>query len=180
MGQETLGPMGKRLTKKALLAELMDEWDRLMESLDEASDRQLTRRGRNDADWSIKDVLTHLFDWENRGVDWWEAGRRSEEVELPAPGFNWGEIRALNDAILRRHRRKSLSTVRAELLAAHQRSLKAIAKTDDEELTTIGYATWTGKSWTLSDYFRANTASHYRWARKKIRRWLKADQMAKR
>ncbi len=171
--------MGKRLPKKTLLTELTEEWNRLMETLSEASDRQLTRRGRNEADWSIKDVLTHLFDWENRGVDWWESGRRSEVVDLPAPGFGWGDVRALNDSIFRRHRRKSLATVKAELLAAHNRSLAALEQIDDKELTTIGYASWTGKCWTLSDYFRANTASHYRWARKKIRRWLKSDKSNK-
>ena len=46
----------------------------------------------------------------------------------------------------------------------------------DADLVTLGRFSWTGPSWTLSDYLRASTAAHYLWARTRIRRWLRAQR----
>jgi hypothetical protein len=53
----------------------------------------------------------------------------------------------------------------------HQRVVKLIESLPDAELVTLGRFSWTGPSWTLSDYLRASTAAHYLWARTSIRRW---------
>jgi hypothetical protein len=38
---------------------------------------------------------------------------------------------------------------------------------------------WTGPSWTLSDYLRASTSAHDLWARTRIRRWWRAQNQKK-
>jgi hypothetical protein len=167
--------MGKRLNKTDLLAEISTERTKLEHLLESLSDRQLTQRGRNESDWAIKDVLTHLIDWESRGNGWYESGKRGEEVAVPAKGFGWNETKKLNEQIFKRHRRKSLTTVRSEFVVVHRATIQLIKRLSDAELTELNYYAWTGKSWTLSDYFRANTASHYKWATKKIRKWLRAQ-----
>jgi hypothetical protein len=43
----------------------------------------------------------------------------------------------------------------------------------------VGRFAWTGPTWTLSDYIRANSATHYRWVCKHIRKWLRAQTKAK-
>jgi len=67
----------------------------------------------------------------------------------------------------------------ADYRAFHDKMLEIIARVPDRDFATLGRFTWTGPSWTLSDYIRANTASHYRWACKHIRRWLRAQAKAK-
>ena len=61
--------MGKRLPKNELLAEIREERSRLLELVNSIPKRKLTKPGINSAQWSIKDVLTHLLDWEIRVVD---------------------------------------------------------------------------------------------------------------
>jgi hypothetical protein len=46
----------------------------------------------------------------------------------------------------------------------------------DADLVTLNRFSWTGPSWTLSDYLRASTAAHDLWARTRIRRWWRARQ----
>ena len=165
--------MGKRLPKKELLAEIRSERAQLMDLLDSTPRRKLTVAGINSAGWSIKDVLTHLLDWEIRTVDWYVLGATGKTPQMPGDGFKWNQLPALNDKIYRKHQRKSVKKVLEEFDAAHQATLKLIESLNDKQLTTIGHFNWTGKSWTVSDYLRGNTASHYKWARTKIRKWLK-------
>lgn len=168
--------MGKRLPKKELLLEIAEERSRLIALVDSLRPRQFTSGELNDAGWTVKDVLTHLVDWEARTIDWYDAGCRGEVPTLPDNDFTWREIRALNDKIYRKHRRKSVKTVLSEFHQVHRRTLAAIGQMSNKELTTLGQYAWTGTSWTLSDYLRASTASHYRWATKKIRKWLREQE----
>ena len=100
-------------------------------------------------------------------------GATGETPEMPGYGFKWNQLRELNEKIYRKHRRKSVKKVLEEFDAAHDSTLRLIAKLNNKQLTTIGFFEWTGKSWTVSDYLRGNTASHYKWARTKIRKWIK-------
>ncbi len=58
---------------------------------------------------------------------------------------------------------------------SHRRIVALIESLPDAALVKLGRFTWTGPSWTLSDYFRANTAAHYRWAYRRIRSWWRAQ-----
>jgi hypothetical protein len=53
----------------------------------------------------------------------------------------------------------------------HKRIVTLIKSLSDADLITLERFSWTGPSWTLSDYLRASTAAHYLWARNRIRRW---------
>ncbi len=165
--------MGKRLSQQDLLAEIETEHSKLVQVLDSIPDRVKTKRGMNADGWAIKDVLTHVVDWQQRGNAWYLAGKSGVEPAIPDEEFNWGEIRKLNEKIFRTNRRKSLAQVLDEFERVHKQTLKLIKKMSPAEFTTLHYYSWTGNSWVLSDYFRANTASHYRWAHKKIKKWLK-------
>lgn len=164
--------MGKRLPKKELLAEILDERTQLMELIERIPKRQFNLPGLNRAQWSIKDVLTHLFDWESRVVGWCEIGKRGQIPEMPGDGFKWNQLPQLNAQIQRKHHRKSIKRILEELDEIHIETQKLIESLNDRQLTTLNCLPWTGKSWTVSDYLRSNTASHYKWARNKIRKWL--------
>ena len=167
--------MGKRLPKAELLQEIDVERSRLNAILEQLTPRQMTQGGATLAGWSVKDILGHLVGWQQMNLDWYAAGLRGETPEMPAPGLTWKDIRKLNDRIYRKHHRRSLKAVLADYHAFHQQMLELIEEVPDREFVAVGRFTWTGPTWTLSDYVRANTASHYRWACKHIGKWLRAQ-----
>lgn len=167
--------MGKRLPKAALLAEARKERAALDQLLAPLTPRQMTQPDVTQAGWSVKDVLSHLIGWQQMNLGWHEAALRGESPAVPAPGLKWSDVREINERIYRRHRRRSLKVVLADYAAYHGKMLDAIERTSDADLTAIGRFAWTGPTWTLSDYFRANTASHDRWACKHLRKWLRAN-----
>ena len=166
--------MGKRLRKAALLEEITVERAALDAAIASLSSREMTRAGVTPGGRSVKDILAHVVDWQDRTLGWYEAGHRGEKPAVPGEGFTLRELPLLNQMIWRRHRRRSLKAVLDEYRAYHQRMLDLIDAVDENDMVTLNRWSWTGPSWTLSDYIRAQTASHYRWARKHIRRWDRA------
>ena len=80
--------------------------------------------------------------------------------------------------IYRKHHRRSLRAVRRDYRAYHERVVGLIDALPDADLVALGRFSWTGPSWTLSDYLRANTAAHYLWARIRIQHWRRAHAKA--
>jgi len=167
--------VGKRLGKTELLKAIQLERTALDNTLALLATRQMTQPGVTRGGWSVKDILAHLAEWQQMNLDWHAAGLRGEKPELPAPGFSWRELPRLNRMIYRKHRRRSLRAVLHDFHANHDRIVTLVKSLSDSDLVTLGRYSWTGPRWTLSDYFRANTASHYLWARTRIRRWLRAQ-----
>jgi len=172
--------MGKRLRKNELLSEIQRERRALDDALARLSARQMTKAGVTRGGWSVKDVLAHLVEWQDMNLDWYAAGLRGEKPAMPAPGFTLRELPRLNEMIYRKHHRRSLQAVLRDYRSYHERVVALIKALPDADLVTLGHFSWTGPSWTLSDYLRAATAAHYLWARTRIRRWWRAQENAKR
>jgi len=170
--------MGRRLRKKDLLEEIQFERTALDETLALLTPRQMTLPGVTRGGWSVKDVLAHLAHWQKMNLEWYAAGQRGETPAVPAPGFTWRDLPRLNAAIYRKHHRRSLQAVVQDYRVHHERVIALIETLSDTDLVVPGRVAWTGPSWTLSDYLRANTAAHYRWARVRIRRWWRARERA--
>lgn len=93
---------------------------------------------------------------------------------MPAPGYTLRALPRLNAMIYRKHHRRALDAVLRDFQSHHDRIVALITRLADADLVTLGRFTWTGPSWTLSDYLRASPAAHYLWARTRIRRWRRA------
>jgi len=167
--------MGRRLPQTALLKEIEFERSALDRALALLNSRQMTRPGVTRGGWSVKDILAHLVEWQKMNLRWYEAGLRGEKPEIPAPGFTLRDLPRLSQMICRKYRRHSLRSVRDEYERYHAEMVALIRRLSDEELTTLHWFSWTGPSWTLSDYLRASTAAHYLWARTRIRRWMRKE-----
>lgn len=126
-------------------------------------------------DWSVKDVLAHLFAWQQMVLDWYHAGKRGENPITPSPKYTWKEIPALNEEIFQTYRGHSLADIQQKFLASHQETLTLIESLTDDELFTPKVYEWT-KSTTLGSYFISATSSHYDWAYKEIRRGIKREK----
>lgn len=131
----------------------------------------MTKAGVTRGGWSGKDVLAHVVEWQRMNLGWYEAGRRGESPAMPAPGYTLRDLPRLNAMIYRKHHRRSLDAVLRDYASFHDRMVALIESLPDADLVTLGRFSWTGPSWTLSDYLRASTAAHYLWARTRIRRW---------
>jgi hypothetical protein len=166
--------MGKRLRKKQLLAEIEEQRAALDECLALVPARLMTRAGVTPGGWSVKDILGHLVEWQEMNLNWYAAGQRGEKPAMPAPGYTLRELPRLNQMIYRKHHRRSLESVLKDYDSYHARILALIETLSDSDLVTLGRFSWTGPSWTLSDYLRASTSAHYLWARTRIKRWLRA------
>lgn len=171
--------MGRRLPKKELLSEIQRERRLLDDALSLLTTRQMTKAGATRGGWSVKDILAHLVEWQQMNLDWYAAGMRGEKPAMPAPGYTLRELPRLNQMIYRKHHRRSLDAVMRDYHHYHERVVTLIESLSDNELVTLGRFSWTGNSWTLSDYLRASTAAHYLWARKHIRRWWRAENKTK-
>jgi hypothetical protein len=167
--------MGRRLRKLELLAEIRRERKALDSTLALLTPRQMTRAGVTRGGWSVKDVLAHLVEWQKMNLDWYAAGLRGEKPAMPAPGFTLRDLPRLNATIFRKHHGRSLAAVVQDYRAYHERVVALITTLPNRDLVTLGRFSWTGPSWTLSDYLRASTAAHYLWARTRIRRWWRAQ-----
>lgn len=165
--------MGKRLLKQDLIAEIQVEKERLDTLIENLENEAMTAAGVTPSGWSVKDILGHLIEWQQLNISWYRAGVLGEKPAVPAEGFSWRETSQLNQLIFLKHKDRDLVLIRRDFGTSHQAMLDLIAEAQDDQFNKVGHFSWCGNSWSLSDYIRANTASHYRWASKHINKWLK-------
>jgi hypothetical protein len=114
-------------------------------------------------EWSVKDILQHLVDWEQRWIHWYESGKRGEAVHTPETGYNWRQMGLLNEKSRQRFKDRPLEEVMADFHASYQQILSRIKAIPEEEMLTPGVYPWTGKL-PLIGWIAGNTCEHYQWA----------------
>jgi len=152
--------------------EIQKEWDALGQFLATLSPKQMTQPGAI-GEWSPKDVLAHLAEWQQMFLNWYNTGLRGETPHLPAEGFKWSQMPALNQKIYEKYRLQKLQEIEVFFNTSHQQMLDVIQELSEEDLFKPGRYAWTKKN-PLSSYVIPNTSSHYRWARTEMRKSLKA------
>jgi hypothetical protein len=123
---------------------------------------------------AVKDVLTHLVEWEQMCLGWYAAGLRGELPALPAPGYNWAQIPALNQQIYEKYRDLPLDDVLKRFRTSYQQMLQTLQGLSEDELFTPSRFAWTNKN-AMATYFISATSSHYVWGQKEVRKCLKNE-----
>jgi hypothetical protein len=160
--------MSRRAKSKAeLLESIRTTREDLEKKFSKLSPAQMTWPGSMD-DWSVKDILAHLDDWEQRFIRWYQAGLRGEIPQTPAPGLTLRELPKLNRAGYEQHKNDSLEDVLVQFEKSYHECLALIETMTESEIFNPGVYEWTGKS-SLLPWIAANTSSHYNWARRNIR-----------
>ena len=154
-------------TKKELLESINTTRELLEKKYAELTPKQMVWPGSMN-EWSVKDILAHLVDWEGRLVGWYQAGVRGEVPETPALGMTWRDLPKLNQQGYERHRDRPLADVMEDFNKSYNEVLKLIEGMSEEEIFIKGSYPWTGNS-SLLTWIAANTYSHYNWARRQIR-----------
>jgi hypothetical protein len=127
--------------------------------------------------WTLSDLVAHLAEWQYMFLGWYEEGLWGATPEMPAPGFKWSQTPRLNRAIWEKHRSRSRAAIRADFDSGYSRIVRIVEALSPDRLLKPGYFAWTGMH-PLTTYLGPNTASHYRFAIKAIKRWLKPSAAA--
>jgi hypothetical protein len=160
---------GAYLNREVILERIRTERRRLEQNLAQVPSGEMETAGVV-GEWSVKDVLAHLVDWEQRFLGWYEAGRRGERPAVPAPGIGWDELDLLNRQIYQRNRGRPLEEVLTDFHASYARVFAVIRDIPEDEIFTPGRYSWLGENAMVGPIL-ANTANHYRWAKGHIRAW---------
>ena len=167
--------MPRPANKKDLLSAIDKERGALETTLKILTPGQMAEPGTL-SEWSAKDFLMHLVEWEQMLLGWYRAGLRGEKPAVPAPGYKWSQMPQLNQAIFEKHRNLPLSEVIKQFDISFKEILGVIQGLSDEELFTAGRYAWANKN-TLGTYFVSATSSHYLWANKEIRKHYKTKKV---
>lgn len=154
-------------TKQELLESIQHSFLNLKKKYSGLSPEQMVWPGSM-GEWSVKDILAHLVDWEQRFINWYQAGKEGETPETPAPGYTWRELPRLNQSGYEIHKDDSLEGVLQQSQTSYREIFNLVQGMAEEEIFEIGYYAWTGRS-PLLHWIAANTSSHYAWARRNIR-----------
>ncbi|MBL8176196.1 MAG: ClbS/DfsB family four-helix bundle protein [Bryobacterales bacterium] len=122
--------------------------------------------------WSCKDILAHLTAWKQMFLAWYAAGLRGENPRTPAADLNWTQTPALNARIYEQWKDVPLDAVRREFDDAYAQLLALARQLPESHLFRKQLYPWM-RTWPLARWIAANTSSHYRWARVRIKRWAK-------
>jgi len=163
--------MARPTTKQEIVEAIELERSKLNETIAKLSDKQMEMPGACEK-WSVKDILSHLTDWEQRCLSWYQAGLRGEVPKTPDEKYNWRQLPALNQEIYEKYKDRSLDEVRQAFEVSFEEMMTALDQMSEEELFSPGYYAWTG-SGLLRDFMNANTASHYRWATRLVRKFAR-------
>ena len=95
--------MPRPTSKKDFLDAIKKERSALDEYLETLTPEQMVEPNIV-GNWSVKDVLAHLFAWMQMCIGWYNAGLRNEIPALPASGFKWNQTPQLNQRIYEKYK----------------------------------------------------------------------------
>jgi len=149
----------------------------LLDSLTYEEQRGIFDLDGKEAHWkrdrNIRDILVHLYEWHKLLLIWVPANQNGEEKPFLREPYNWKTYGAMNVDFWNEHQNTSYEDAVKMLMDSHAKTMELIESFSDEELFTKGAFPWTGKS-ALGAYCVSNTASHYDWAIKKIKKYKKS------
>lgn len=166
--------MPRAKSKEEILTKSKKERDALDEFLSSLPVEQMTEPGIV-GDWSVKDVLAHLYEWEQMVLRWIAASERGETPSVPAEGYKWNHLPALNAEIQEKLSHHSLDEMQKMYQESHKQITRTIEDMPEKEMFTSGLYPWMNKN-TLGAYFVSATSSHYRWALKEMKKGMRAKK----
>ncbi len=162
-------------TKAAILERLQTERRRLERNVSQLGPEDLLKPGVV-GEWSVKDVLAHLADWEAHMLVWVEAARGGDLVASPDPGLTWKQLDAFNQRVYGRHRDQPPEAVIEYFHETHRQFMALVEAMPEEEMLTPGRYPFLGRD-TIYKWLGAY-AAHDVWAKAAIRKWQKTQREA--
>lgn len=144
----------------AAAAQALGELEAVIDAIP-ASERD-TEFGSFTRDRDVADVLNHLHAWHVVLLRWLAEASAGLTPEVPAPGYRWGDLDALNLVFRDGYAREGVAAAHARLRASHDELLTVVGALDDDALFTEGHHAWLGG--TLAEPVHECLGAHYDWA----------------
>lgn len=160
--------------QSGLLAVCLKEYGKLMALLEPLTEAQVLFQDP-DEQQSIKDTIAHRAHWLGLFFVWYEGGLAGEDVQTPAPGYKWNQLKAYNAGVIDTSRAQSWQEILTNFQAGHAKLMAFIESSDDALLYTPKLYPWMN-NWTLGRWAEASGASHYRSAAKYVRKLIKMQK----
>ena len=161
-------------SKYELLILVAEERRSLDELLGNLNEKQLTAPAF-EGGWSIKDIVAHITDWEQRMILWVNESFSGIEPERPAPGMTWDDLDNLNKKTYLANKDKPLMGIMMGSLESYGKAVAIIKKMTDEDLFDGNRFAWR-KGDPIWHMVAANTWWHYKEHREQIEAWLSDEE----
>lgn len=158
-------------SRDELLAVCEKEYAKLETLLDKVPEP--LRLETDDDDTSLKDIVGHRAHWIELFLGWYRDGLAGRDVQFPAPGYKWNELKRYNADLRTAQKDLGWEEVRDMLAVNHRKLMGLITETGDEALYS-GPMKGARNDWAAGRWAEAAGPSHYRSAAKYIRQRLRA------
>ncbi len=162
------------MTKSEIMKLIQSGREALERVLAGLSEGQMTQPGVEN-DWSVKDIMAHITDWERRMVGWIDDSLHGEVPQRPAPGMTWDNLDQLNEQIYLSNRDRDLRDVSADFHRSYENALASVEALTEEDLTDPQRFAWR-EGTPLWHLVAANMWEHYQEHRESIEKWLKEGE----
>ena len=162
--------MARAKNKQELIEHSKNAFQKLNDLIDSYSDEEKVKEfPAGTLNRNIRDVVAHLHHWQLMLIDWYTVGITGVKPDMPAKGYTWKEIPALNIEINKMYNDLSLKEARQKNSASFNQIQALIEKHSNEELFEKKRYVWTGST-SMGAYFVSAVSSHYDWAIKLIKK----------
>lgn len=126
---------------------------------------------RKDTTMSVCDLVAYLIGWGRLVLKWHAERNRGVEPDIPETGFKWTELGQLAQKFYADRETEKLAVLLLELDKVESEIVELVEDKTNEEL----YGSLWYRKCTMGKMIQLNTASPYRNAFGRIRRWKKEN-----
>ena len=166
--------MSRPTNKEELLTASQNKYTQLYSLIQEFTvEEQVGTFPFEDRDRNIRDVLIHLYEWQQLLLNLIQSNHVDgvKAPFFPAP-YTMRTTPELNQKFWESHQQTTFTQALTLFETSHAKVMDVINKFSNEELFSKKFFTWTGST-SLGSYCVSATSSHYDWAIKKIRKYKK-------
>lgn len=162
--------MARAKNKQELIDHSQSAFQKLNELIDSYSDKEKRKDfPEGTLNRNIRDVVAHLHHWQLMLIDWYTVGMAGVKPDMPAKGYAWKDLPALNIEINKMYTDIDLKEAREKMNDSFNQIHELIKKHSNEELYEKKRYIWTGST-SMGAYFVSAVSSHYDWAIKLIKK----------
>ncbi|MCW5549012.1 MAG: ClbS/DfsB family four-helix bundle protein [Opitutaceae bacterium] len=162
-------------SKNTLLAAIEGNYQKVrleLESIPDALTRTKSMPGhRKDTMMSVCNLVSYLIGWGELVLKWHRKRDRGGEPDIPETGFKWTELGQLAQKFYADYKTEDFGSLLRRLEKTKGRIVQLVESKDDKAL----YGSPWYRKCTMGQMIQLNTASPYRNAHGRLRRWKKAQ-----
>ena len=163
--------------KDELLKAITDNYHKLLSELstipaDLTTTKELDGHAKNTF-MSVKDLVAYLIGWGQLVLKWNDRKSKGLDVDFPDTGFKWNELGQLAQKFYKDYEKENFQMLLKKLEKTKNELLKLIESKTNKELYEMAWY----NQWTFGKMIQLNSASPYKNAKDRIRKWKKVKQL---